>query len=281
LDVPKPVFPYLQGTMATERHEPGHDPDSAPTRSSILLRAVVAYLVIGAALAQGSLLVIRAVGLSPVLFEAVLVLLFLGLPVVVVGIMALEGRFGVEAADHALQKSAWTSAPMVLILGAVVLLAGAGGWDMLPGPLNPLGPGAAQRASLGFLPPRVVSQHPADASHAGALSRRVRSALAGASGLTLLPDSLVDLYRTPTSQAHPPAVFLQETFERAESGVVLAIEVLDARTGESLWEGAVEGPPDGEPGGLSEEAISSEMEELIAFLEERLGLELPEIRTPD
>lgn len=267
--------------MATDRHEPGIDPGSGPTRSSILLRAVVAYLVIGAALTQGTLLLVRALGFSPVLIEAVLVLLFLGLPVVVVGIMALEGRFGARAADHALQKSAWTSAPMALILGAVVLLAGAGGWDMLPGPLNPLGPGTAQVASLGFLPPRVLSEHPADASHAGALSKRVRSSLAGASGLTLLPDSLVDLYRAPTAEGAQSAVLLQETFERAESGVVLAIEILDARTGEPLWEGSVEGPPGGEPGGLSEEAIRTELTKLITFLEERLGLELPEIRTPD
>ena len=107
--------------MTTDRQHRNGSQDPPADRSSILLRGAIAYLIIGAALAQGTLLLIRALDFSPVLFQAVLVLLFLGLPVVMVGIMALEGRFGVSAANHALEKSVWTSAPMVLILGAVVL----------------------------------------------------------------------------------------------------------------------------------------------------------------
>jgi hypothetical protein len=266
--------------MTTDREQRNGSQDPQATRSSILLRGAVAYLIIGAALAQGALLLIRGLGFSPVLFQAVLVLLFLGLPVVMVGIMALEGRFGPSAATHAMDKSVWTSAPMVLILGAVVLLAGAGGWDMLPGPLNPLGPLQARQASLGFLPPQVFSSDPGDASQVGTLSRRVRSALTGVSGITVLPDSLIDLYRSPTPTRTESAILLQETFRRAEGGTVLAIDLLDARTGESLWRSTIEGPADGQPGAFSEDEVRGEMDALMTFLEERLDLDLPEVRSP-
>jgi hypothetical protein len=108
----------------------------------------------------------------------------------------------------------------------------------------------------------------------------VRSALTGVSGITVLPDSLIDLYRSPTPTRTESAILLQETFRRVEGGTVLAIDLLDARTGESLWRGTIEGPADGQPGAFSEDEVRGEMDALMTFLEERLDVDLPEVRSP-
>ena len=91
-------------------------------------------------------------------------------------------------------------------------------------------------------------------------------------------EHIVEIYRE--SEVLRGVRIIGLTFRRAEGGTVLAIEVLDARTGESLWRGTIQGPPDGQPGVFSEDEVRGEMDALMTFLEERLGLDLPEVRSP-
>jgi hypothetical protein len=235
----------------------------------VLLRTAVAYLAIGAILAQSTYLTVRAFNLPPALFQAAVSLLLLGLPMVLIGVRLLEEQYGSDAALEALARSPWTSAPIVMVLGVVALLVGAGGWVVFPGFYGSQLPGMRTAStSVGFLPPRLESGDAADHEAHSQVHSALSQGLGGIGGMTLLPDSIVEAYRaaqataTPDDDPEPPALLVQETVSRSGDQTIIQVQVIEAATGDTVWSGIMNDPF---------RDVTSVTDELVQFLLEISG----------
>jgi len=214
------------------------------------MRTALIYLAVGAVISQAALMLVRATDLSPAYFQAVVSLLLLGLPIVLIGVSALEEQPATQQELEKLARSPWTSAPMALLLGVGALAVGASGWVVLPGGFGTALSRApiATSSLIGLVPPDVESADPNDGIEANRFMSSLSVRLSAIGSLTILPDSVVEAYRAPVLAAQPgsgrtpSALLIEETVVRSGDEVQIRVQVLDSRTGEVVWEGGVTDP---------------------------------------